>query len=583
MSKIIFKTSLFLAVILFQLNLYAKRIKYTGDKDYTAIVNNAITTNTLIEFDANKVYTFNGKINTRAGVRIIFQTRGSNSTVRGGATTNATLQYIGGNTGTFINLLGSATFNQIIIDGGGNKYGGNTRSFIISTNQQPKTIFTFVTLKNSDGSGIGQKGGLYANGLTIKDSKFLNIAGQVINLFDRRSMKTNNVVITRIDNPILIERSTFSGTYGSAIYVDNGNDFRKNIKEREPHNKGFLRNDQPTDMNLILRDNKFKQADRWNISLNQASNVLIEGNTFEGPKTTNKNNTTMHIEQIVRNIRIIDNIFNIDKGHSIIDVSAREGLKRLQDENWPLLIEEHGSSSVPVQAQASNAQLNADFDVTDISKIKNKRGVHAYGARNWTIKGNKFNAIGTGMKFAMDLVDAENVNFKNNTFTGNFENKIIIDRGEQGNKNITINGVNTCDIKFNGGEPWLKKGLAPNGTVTNADRTSANIKIGGSLLTTIINCAQKTGVTLGKVTVESKVNNFSFYPNPASNSINITTGAGKHAAKIYDVNGRVVKVFNLEENTTSLISLKNLDAGFYIMKSKNLLNNTTNTNRLIIK
>ncbi|MBN2485784.1 MAG: carbohydrate-binding protein [Bacteroidales bacterium] len=67
--------------------------------------------------------------------------------------------------------------------------------------------------------------------------------------------------------------------------------------------------------------------------------------------------------------------------------------------------------------------------------------------------------------------------------------------------------------------------------------------------------------------IEQNVNNISFYPNPATDVLNVSVGEGQANFQIYDLNGKLLLGQDVEGNET--IDISSLKQGVYIIKATN--------------
>jgi len=73
------------------------------------------------------------------------------------------------------------------------------------------------------------------------------------------------------------------------------------------------------------------------------------------------------------------------------------------------------------------------------------------------------------------------------------------------------------------------------------------------------------------------------FPNPVENVLNIVSKTDSNAQlSITDITGKVVKQFNLENNTNS-IDVSDLRRGLYIVKIQLLSNHRTFQKKIILK
>ncbi len=68
----------------------------------------------------------------------------------------------------------------------------------------------------------------------------------------------------------------------------------------------------------------------------------------------------------------------------------------------------------------------------------------------------------------------------------------------------------------------------------------------------------------------SKASNFSIYPNPAQNSLNISSELPMESATIFDITGRMLNLINLNGVRQKTIDVSNLENGFFILRVKSI-------------
>ncbi|UZO79431.1 T9SS type A sorting domain-containing protein [Aquimarina sp. ERC-38] len=544
--------------------VHAKQVPYKGaNADHRAEILNAIKSlspkDNEIEFLPGKVYGLKGTLNIPAGKRIVFKT--SNNSNK-----KAILKVTSNRIGNLITLNRVVRFNNIIIDGGGNT-SSNSYGILVNVNNTKNVQFINCDMRNFNGIGIASRSPSipnYTDGLVVKGCNFSNISGNsVILLIDRRTNKRDgkgNLIggkknaLASFSSPVVIENSRFTGKHSVAIRSDCGNDFYK-----IPGEQGVRRYRQSTDLNATIRNNFFGATVRWNIGMVQVSGATFADNTFEGGGTTGKGSgACFHIEQFCTNITIKNNTFNIKRLFGIA-FAAKEGYKRYTETPIRLFDNKGGRAHSFAEASPRCTQ-NRPF----MSSRKTcKRDVHSYGPRNFNIYGNRFNAVGNNVKTALQIRDAEDFYVGNagkgkakNTYSGKFSSgRIVINRGDLGNKNVIINdNLKACQINIKG-DIWFKK-------------NKSNVKLNGANLT---GCGGTNRSAIAEDGITDSLSELAFYPNPATDITTIQTiGNSEYIVEFFTLAGKsVLKEIVSAGSGTHDLNLTSLSSGHYIVKFNN--------------
>ncbi|HEY0092408.1 MAG TPA: T9SS type A sorting domain-containing protein [Flavobacterium sp.] len=135
-------------------------------------------------------------------------------------------------------------------------------------------------------------------------------------------------------------------------------------------------------------------------------------------------------------------------------------------------------------------------------------------------------------------------------------------KGENFNPTAGTTGVQGAAAMTNPDQVAI---YAVSGTNANAVPPVTNSAAASVFYDNILVSAQATDSLLGVAQQQAIANDFSIYPNPITDFMNISNSVGMKSLSITDLNGRVVKSVELDNVQEAGINLGELASGVYIM------------------
>lgn len=550
-------------------NAQKKLTWVSGTTDYSQALETLMESasdNDNIEFQKGKVYPFKSTIKILKPLNFVSTQSGQKATLR---MTRDSRHFIDLTSG--IRNDRRVTIKDLIIDGNGNVEGNFESSLVYSRGKK-------LTIKNShlrDGkNGIRAEIGTALHGLNAENVQFHEIDRVCILLLNRKSSVDR---ITAFTEKAKVINCKFFGGFERGIISDAGNDFKPYAGSNSNwvSQKAKIREKYTTNLkNTTIRGNTFTNWKKWCVGLVQAENVTIDNNTGTGPANdAAASNTFIHIEQFTKNIRITNNTINYStaKAKSFIDMAGGEAKRRFRNTGENPILKDLPDGNI-----GGNCKRNS-FSNNTTESLDCRPRPHTYGQRRIYIYSNTFNGNNNAvqLEFGIAFHEGENIfigrnaNGVLNKNTWNLRNspnkgKIKITNAHRGVCNIKI-ADNSPDIKyfraknnaFNQSESTNKKGVSLNGNMNC-------IEVNSSTNTTSVDNFENI---LNESFFETD-NDFTFYPNPAKNSLNISTGNNTEPYKleVYNTMGALIKNISVSKGTPSYrLDINSLTKGIYIL------------------
>ncbi|SIS49043.1 Por secretion system C-terminal sorting domain-containing protein [Zobellia uliginosa] len=462
-----------------------------------------------------------------------------------GSGKNKTILQLTSKKGALIDAKGNNyKISDLTLDGGKNqKSWGNT---IFRFNKSKGHQFKNVEFTNSLWNAITAITAYATDGLVLKNCIFSNIEFMPVQIFNRNTNKRGGEVVLSVDK-VLIDGCIFKKGYETAISSDNGND-------REDSGDGTGRRyTESTSLNgSIIENCTFEKSKQFHIAMVQTKDVIIRRNTFAGmTDDAGGGCQPIHMEQFTKNIEIYNNTFSmsntVSRPYTYIHINGTEGHKRVTQsrpsdtyKTWTYNV--YGSNERRANTKcAKTGHINKDC----------KRDVHAYGPRNIYIAGNTFNSSTKIAKY-ITINEGENI-------------KIGVKKGGAIKLNNFIGGnANTKKISFGGNDEGTGNVLIKAGqniVKTNVDILDVNFDKAPIRLQKPIVIEEENKASKNEVVNEETL----FYPNPAKNTITLTTELTDYSVVILTVSGQVLKVIKSEKIPNKTIDVREFTPGIYVL------------------
>lgn len=575
MNKTTFTVFFFSLFTLFVLQAAEKTIAWSpGINNYSTILQSEINTSSpgdKIKFESGKVYEFKSTIKINKGL-FFESTQESKAILR---MTNLS--------SFFFEILISVpseqrTFIKNIEIDGNNNVNKIFESCLIFSHGKKLTIED-STLRSGK-NGIRAKIGTALHGLILRNTEFYNMTDICVLLLNRKTAVRR---ISEFDQKAEITGCHFEN-FKRGIICDNGNDFY-NVEYQAGWETTFngetitpaKRHNYVTNLKgTYIFDNTFTKWSRWCVGLVQAGNVIIHKNQMTDQKTEDsKSNGVIHLEQFTREITFSENIVinNIPSAKTFIDMAGGEAKRRLQNHPELILMGGLKDGSENGNCKVGLATEN-DFD-SRTCRIR----PHSYGQRKIYIYGNEFHAdSNVNLEYGIGFHEVEDVFIGRKSDGTIFKNKWFL-ANEPRNKMVRITKMDqgVCNVRIADDDVSIKYAAS---------------KIGGPITKKIVSlngnedCIEIDNSTLSNdlIAISKNNENFSIYPNPTKNTLNITTKSNNSAytLNIYNILGALIQSTSVTSKTTAhKLNVSNLADGLYFIQYIN--DNQIATKSFVIK
>lgn len=449
---------------------------------------------------------------------------------------------------------------NMTLDGGDNqKAWGNP---IFRFNKSKGHQFENVSFINSLWNGIGAINAYATDGLVLKNCIFSNIDLMPLQIFNRNTNQRNGQVIVSVDK-VLIDGCIFKEGYETAISSDNGND-------REDSGDGIGRRyTESTSLNgTVIQNCTFEKSKQFHIAMVQTKDVVIQNNTFAGmTDDAGGGCQSIHMEQFTQNIEIYNNTFSmsntVSQAYTYIHINGTEGHKRIT--------QSRPSNTYPSWTYNVNGgnERRADTQCAKTGHIDNdcKRDVHAYGPRGIFIAGNTFNSSTKVEKYIL-INEGENIQIGTKKDGILLQNDFI--GGNSTTKKISFGGNDegTGDVLIRAGQ---------NIAQTNLEILGVNFDLEPIRLQKPIVVEEDLGVPEKGERNQKTM----FYPNPATNTVTITTESTDYFVNFFTISGKLIKMVKSTSMNNKNIDLSEFESGIYLLSFEDAEGNKQ-TQKLVV-